>query len=158
MASSPITAWQIEGRKVEVVTDFLLLGSKITVTGDYSHEIRRWLLFVRQTITNLYSVLKKQRHHFDNKRSYSQGCGLSSSHIQIWELDHKEGRVMKNWCFWTVVLEKTLESPLNSKKIKPVYPKGNQPWILIGKTDAKAETPTLWPPDANSWCWKRPWC
>ena len=83
--------------------------------------------------------IKKQRHCFANKGPSSQRYGFSSSHIWMWELDHKEGRALKNWCFWTVVLEKTLESPLDYKKIKPVDPKGNQPWIFIGRTDAEAE-------------------
>ena len=87
-----------------------------------------------------------QRHHFANNSPYSQGYGLSSSHLWMWELNHK-GRALKNWCFQTVVL-KTLESPLDSKEIKPVNPKGNQPWIFIGRTDA--ETPILWPPDVKS--------
>ena len=88
-----------------------------------------------------------------------KSCDFSSSHLQMWELDHKEGRVPKNWCFWTVVLEKTLESPLGCKEIKPVNPKGNQPWIFTGRTDAKAEAPIIWPPDAKSWLTgKKPWC
>ena len=81
----------------------------------------------------------------------SQSYGFSSSHVWKWELDHKESWALKNWCFWTVVLEKTPESPLDSKEIKPVYPKGNQSWIYIGRTDAEAETPILWPPDAKNW-------
>ena len=92
--------------------------------------------------------VKKQRHHFADSGPYSQGCGLSSSHVQLWELDHKEGWVLKNWCLQTVVLEKTLESLLDSKEIKPVNLKGNQPWILIGRT--AAEPPILWPPEVNS--------
>ena len=86
-----------------------------------------------------------------NKGSSSQSYGFSSSHVWMWELDHKEGLVEKNWCFWTVVLEKILENPLDSKGMKPANPKGNQPSIFIGKTDAEAEAPVLWPPDANSW-------
>ena len=81
----------------------------------------------------------------------SQSYGFSSSHVWMWELDYKEGWAPKNWCFWTVVLEKTLESPLNCTEIKPVHPKGNQPWIFIGRTDAGAETPVLRPPNAKSW-------
>ena len=95
--------------------------------------------------------IKKQRHYFVNKGPSSQCYGFSSSHVWIWELDYKESWVPKNWCFWTVVLEKTLESPLDCKEIKPVNPKGDQPWILIGRTDAEAETPILWPPDAKNW-------
>ena len=94
--------------------------------------------------------IKKQRHHFANKVPWSQSYGFSSSHVEVWELDHEEGWVLKNWCLWTVVMEKTLESPLDSKELKPVNPKGNQPWIFIGRTVAKAEAPILWPPDAKS--------
>ena len=94
--------------------------------------------------------IKKQRRHFANKDPYSQGYGLSSSHMWMWELDHKEGWVLKNCCLRMVVLEKTLESTLESKKIKSVNPKGNQPWILNGRTDAEAEAPVLWPPDVKS--------
>ena len=93
--------------------------------------------------------VKKQRQHFTDKGLYSQDYGLSSSHIWLLELDHK-GRIPKNWCFWTVVLEKTLEDPLDSKEIKPVHPKGNQPWILIRRTNDEAEAPILWSHDANS--------
>ena len=90
-------------------------------------------------MTNLDSILKKQRHYFGDKDPSSQSYGFSSNHVWMWELDHKEGRVPKNWCFWPVVLEKTLESPLDCKEFKPVYPKGNQSWIFIGRTDANAE-------------------
>ena len=95
--------------------------------------------------------IKKQRHYFADKGPYSQSYGFSSSHIWMWELDHIEGWALKNWCFWAVVLEKTLESPLDCKEIKLVNPKGNQPWIFIGRTDTEAETPILWPSDAKSW-------
>ena len=95
--------------------------------------------------------IKKQRHYFTNKVPSSQSYGFSSSHIWMWELDYKENWALKNWCFWTVVLEKTLESPLNCREIKPVYPKGNQSWISIGRTDGEAETPVLWPPDVKTW-------
>ena len=88
--------------------------------------------------------IKKQRHYFSNKGLSSQGCGFSNSHLWMWELDYKESWVLKNWCFWTVVLEKTLESPLDCKEIQPVHPKGNQSWIYIGRTDAEAKTPILW--------------
>ena len=81
----------------------------------------------------------------------SQGYGFSSGHVWVWELDYKESWVLKNWCFWTVVLEKTLESPLDCKETQPVHPKGDQSWVFIGRTDAEAETPLLWPPDAKSW-------
>ena len=94
--------------------------------------------------------IKKQRHHFTNKSLYSQSYGFSSSHVQMWKLDHKEGWALKNWCFQIVMLEKILESPLDSKEINPVNPKGNQLWIFIGRTDAEAEAPIFWPPDAKS--------
>ena len=90
--------------------------------------------------------IKKQRHHFANKGPYSPSYGFSSSHVWMWVLGCKEGWAPENWCFQTVVLEKNLESPLDSKEIKPVQPKGNQPWIFIGRTDAEAEAPILWPP------------
>ena len=99
--------------------------------------------------------IKKQRHYFANNSSYSQSHGFSSSHVWMWELDHKEGWTPKNWCFWTVVLEKTPESSLDSKEIKLVNPKGNQPWIFIGRNDAEAEAKILWPPDAKSWLFGR---
>ena len=95
--------------------------------------------------------IKKQRRHFADKGPYSQSYGFSSSHERMWELDHKEGWETKNWSFLTVVLEKMLESPLDSKEIKPVNPKGNQPWIFLGRSDAEAEVPILWTPDAKSW-------
>ena len=96
-------------------------------------------------------VKKKQRHHLANKGPSSQSYGFSSGHVWMWELDHKEGWALKNWCFWTVVLEKTLESPLDCKEIQPVHPKGKQSLIFIGRTDAKAETTILWPPDVQNW-------
>ena len=95
--------------------------------------------------------IKKQRRHFANKGPYSQSYGFSSNHIWIWELDHKEGWVPKKWFFQTVVLEKTLENPLESKEIKPVNPKGNQPWICTGRTDAEAQAPKFWPSYVKSW-------
>ena len=102
--------------------------------------------------------IKKQRLYFANKGLSSQGYGFSNSHVQMWVLDYKESWTLKNWCFWTVVLEKTLESLLICKEIQPVHPKGNQSWIFIGRTDAEAETPLFWPPDVKSWrlwCWER---
>ena len=95
--------------------------------------------------------IKKQRYYFANKGPYSQGYGFSSSHVWMWELDYKGSWALKNWCFWTVMLEKTLESLLDCREIQPVHPKGNQSWIFIGRTAAEAETPILWPPDGKSW-------
>ena len=101
--------------------------------------------------------IKRQWHYFANKGLSSQSYGFSSSYVWMWELDYKESWAPKNGCVWTVVLEKTLESPLDSKEIQPVHPKGNQPWIFIGRTDAEAETPILWPPDVKNWLiWKAP--
>ena len=116
----------------------------------------RHLLLGRKVMTNLDNILKKQRYYFANKGLSSQGYGFSSSHVWMWELDCEEGWVLKNWCFW-IVLEKTLESPLDSKEIKPINPKGNQSWIFIGKTDAEA--PIFWPRNgAELTHWNRPWC
>ena len=95
--------------------------------------------------------IKKQRHFFANKGPSSQSYGFSSSHVWMWVLDYEESWVLRNWRFWTMVLEKTLESPLDWKEIQPVHPKGNQYWIFIGRTDAEAETPILWPPHVKSW-------
>ena len=149
MVSGPITSWHIclEDREImETVTDFIFLSSKITADGDCSHEIKTPLLFERKAMINLDSILKSR--DFSNKGPSSQSYGFSSRHVWIWELDHKESWALKNWCFWTVVLEKTLESPLNCKEIQPVHP----------KADPKAETPIV----LAIWCeelthWKRPW-
>ena len=101
--------------------------------------------------------IKKQRHYFVKKGPSSQSYGFSSSYVWMWGVDYKERWAPKNWCFWTVVLEKTLESPLDCKEIKPVNPKGNQSWTFFGRTDAEAETPILWLPDAKNWLiWKDP--
>ena len=142
---------------VETVADFIFLGSKITADGDCSHEIKRCLLLGRKVMTNLDSILKKQRPYFANRGPSSQGYGLSSGHVWMWELDYKESRAPKNWCFWTVVLEKTLESPLNCKEFQRVHPKGNQSWLFIGRAYAETETPILWPLNMKNWLiWKDP--
>ena len=150
MVSGPITSWQIDGEIMDILTDFILLGSKITADSDCSNEIKRCLLLGRKAMTNLDKHIKKQRHYFVNKGPSSQSYGFSSSYAWVWELDYKESWAPKNWCFWTVVLEKTLESPLDCKEIQPVHPKGNQSWIFTGRTDAEAETPILQPPDAKN--------
>ena len=122
-----------------------------------SHEIKRRLLLGRKVMNNLDSILKSRDITLPTKVIFSQSYGFSSSHLWMCELDYKESWASKNWCFWTVVLEKTLESPLDCKVIQPVHPKGNQSWILIGRTDAEAETPILWPPDVKNWLiWKDP--
>ena len=112
---------------------------------------KRHLFLGRKVMTKSRQHVKKQRHYFANKSPSSQAMVFSSRHVWMWELDYKESWALNNWCFLTVVLEKTLESPLDCKKIQPVNPKRNQPWILIGRTDAEAEVPILWPPDAKSW-------
>ena len=135
---------------METVADFIFLGSKITADSDCNHEIKRCLLLGRKAMTNLDSLFKKkERHHFANKGLYSQSYGFSNTHVQMWELHHKEGWVTKNRCLQTVVLEETLESPLDCKEIQPVHPKGNQSWIFTGRTNA--EVSILWPPDVKSW-------
>ena len=154
MAFRPITSWQIDEETMETVTEFIFLGSKITADGDCSHEIKRCLLLGRKAMTNLDSILK-QRHYFVNKGPSSQGYGFSSSHVWMWELCYKESWVPKNWCFWTLVFQKTLQSPLDCKKIQPVHPKGNESWIFTGKTDAEAETRILWPPDEKNWLFRK---
>ena len=133
---------------METVTAFIFLGSKITVDGNCSHQIKRHLLLGRKAMTNLDSIFKSRDITLPTKIHLVKAMVFPSSHIWMWELDYKESWVLKNWCFWTVVLEKTLESPLDWKKIKPVNSK-NQSWIFIGRTDAEAETPILWPPDEN---------
>ena len=148
MASSPIPSWQIDKVKMEMVADFIFLSSKVTVDGDCNNEIKRRLLFERKAMTNLDSILKS-RDHFADKSPSSQSYGFSSHHIPMWELDHKDGWVLKNWCFQIVVLEKILESCLESKEIKPSNPKGNQPWIFIGRTDAEAEALVFFLPDTK---------
>ena len=127
---------------METVSDFIFLGSKITADGDCTHDIKRHLLFGRKVMTNLDSILKCRDITLPTKVHLVKAlvfCG----HVWIWELDYKESWVLKNWCFWTVVLEKTLESPLDCKEIQPVHPKGNQSWIFIARTDAEVETPIL---------------
>ena len=157
MASGSITTWQIDGETMETVRDFIFLGSKITADDACSHEIEMLLLLGRKVMTNVDSILQKQRLYLTNKCPSSQSYGFSSSHVWMWELDCKESWVPKNWCFWTVVLEKTLESPLEYKEIQPVHPKGNKSWIFTGRTEAEAETLILWPPDTKNWLiWKDP--
>ena len=145
------------GKQWKQWQDFIFLGSRITADSNCSHAIKRHLLLGRKAMTNLDSMLKKQRHDFANNAARSQSHRFSNSHVWMWESDHKEGWVLKNWCFRIVVLEKILESPLDSKEIKPVNPKGNQLWIFIGRTDSEA--PILWPPGCKEPThWKRPQC
>ena len=148
MASGPITSWEIDGETVETVSDFILGGSKITADGDCSHEIKT-LAAWKKSYDHPRQHIEKQRHSFANKGQSSQSYGFSTCHVWVWELAHKEGWEPENWCFWTVVLEKTLESLLDCKEIQPVHPKGNQSRLFIGRTDA--EVPIFWPPDAKNW-------
>ena len=147
MGSCPIASWEIDA---ETVVDFILGGSKITAGGDCSHDIKT-LASWKKSYDQRRQYIKKQRCYFANKGLSSQSYGFSSSHVWMWELDYKGSWVPKNWCFWTMVLEKTLESPLDCMEIQPVHPRGNQSWIFTGRPDAEAETPILWPPDAKSW-------
>ena len=151
MASCPIASWEIDGETVEIVSDFIFLGSKIIADGDCSHEIKRHLFLGRKVMTNLDSILS---HYFANKGPSSQGYGFSSGHVWMWELDCEESWAPKNWCFWTVVLKKTLdtlESLLDCKAMQLVHPEGDQSSVFFGRTDAEAETPILWPSHAKSW-------
>ena len=165
MASGPITSWQTDGETTETMTNFIFLGSKITVGGDCSHKIKRRLLLGRKAMTNLDSILKSKDITFLTKVCLVKAMVFPLTKVRlvkamvfpvvIWELDYKESWMPKNWCFWTVVLENTLENPLDSKYIQPVHPKGDQSWVFIGRTDVDTETPILWPSDVKSWLiWK----
>ena len=149
MASGPITSWKING---ETVRNFcekqweIFLVSIITADGDCSHEIKRCLLLGRQAMTNLDIILKSRDITLPTKVH----LWFFSGHVWMWALGCKESWVQKNWCFWTVVMEKTLESPLDCKEMQLVHPKRNQSWVFIGRTDVEAETAILWPPDAKS--------
>ena len=152
MASGPITSWQIDGETMETVTDFIFLGSQISADGDCSHEIKRCLFLRRKAMTDPDSILKSRditsltKVHLVKAIVFPvviYGC-------ESWTIKKAE---LKDWCFWTVVLDKTLESPLDCKEIKPVHPKENQLWMFIGRTDAEA--PILWPPDAWNWLMRR---
>ena len=158
MASGLITSWQTDEETVETVTDFIFLSSKITADGDCSCEIKSHLLLGRKAMTNIDSILKSRDITLPTKDSSSQSYGFSSSHIWMWELDHKESWALKNWCFWNVVLKKTLVSPLDNKEIKPVNLKE---FILnIHWKD------WCWSRSSNTLAtrckelthWKRPWC
>ena len=150
MASSPTSSWKIDGETMKTVRDFIFLASKITANHDCSHEIKRCLLLGRKAMTNLDSILKSKDITLPTKAHLSQNYVFSSSHVWMWEWDYKESWALKNWCFLPVVLEKTLETPLDCKEIKPVNPKGNQSWILIGRTNVEAETPIFWSSDAKN--------
>ena len=140
--------WGNNGNSERLYFSFFLYffeGSKITSDGDYNHEIKKHFLLGRKVMINLDSILKSRDLTLATKVHL-----VKAIFFRMWELDHKESWAEKNWCFWTVVLEKTLESPLDCKEIQPVHPKGNQSWMFIGRTDAETETPILLPPDAKN--------
>ena len=157
MASGPIPSWQIDGDTMETVTDFIFLDSKISADSNCSHEINRCLLRGRKVTTNLDNVSKKQRYHFTSKGPYSQSYGFSSSHVRMWELDHKEGWV-KNGCFLSAVLENTLETSLNSKEIKPSIPQEINPEYSLEGLMLKLKLQYFGHLMKTSTLWKRPWC
>ena len=131
----PMTSWWLKVKSVDAVTDFIFMGSKVTADSDCSHKIKTFALW-KESYDKPRQSIKKQRHHFVDNCLYSQSCGFTSSPVWMWELDSKEGWAPKNWCFRTVVLEKTHEGLLDFWEIKPVNPKGNQLWIFTGRTDA----------------------
>ena len=156
MVSRHITSWQIDGENVETVSDFIFLGSKINVDGDCSHKIKRCLLFERKT-DKPRQCIKKWKHRFANKGPYSQSYGFSSNHIWMWELDHKEGWIPKNWCFWTVVWEDSWES---------LGQQGDQTSQSLRKSTLSIWKDWCWSWSSNTLAtgckelthWKRPWC
>ena len=155
MASGPITSQQIYREIVETVTDYFFLAPKslqmVTAAMKFK-DTAPW----KKSYDQPRQHIKKQRYHFANKGPPGQNYGFSSSHVW-WVLDYKESWVQKNWSFWTLFLERTLENPLGSKEIQPVHPKWNQSQIFIGRTDAEADAPVLWLPDVKNWLiWKDP--
>ena len=155
-ASSPIVSCQMMEKQWKQ-WETIFLDSKITVDGDYSHEIKRHLFLERKAMTNLDSILKSRDITLSTKVCLFKAMifPVVTYGCESWTIKKAECR--ENWCFWTVVLEKTFESPLDCKEIQPVHPKGDQSWVFIGRTDAEAEILVLWPPDAKSWLiWKDP--
>ena len=148
MVSGPITSWQIDGETGNSVRLYFG-GSKIIADGDCSHKIKRRFLLGRKAITNLDSISKSKDIILPTKVHLVKVMAFPSC-VDV-RVDYKESWALKNWCFWTVVLEQTLENLLDCKENKPVHPKGNQSWIFNGRTDAEAETPILWPPDVKNW-------
>ena len=140
MASDPISSWEIDGETMETMTDFIFLGSKITVDGECSHEIKTIATWKKNSITNLESI-KKQRHYFSDKDPSSQNYGFSSRNVWMWELEHKESWMPKNWCFWTVVLEKIHKRPLETIKrvpgkshesiLREIIPEYSLKWLML---------------------------
>ena len=137
------------GNQWKQVSDFIFWAPKslqMVIAAMKLKELTPW----KESYDQPRQHIKKQRHYFANKGLSSQGYGFSSGHVWMWEVNYEESWVLQNWCFWTVVLEKTLESPLDCKEIQLVHPKGDQSWVFIGRTDVEAETPILWPPDAKN--------
>ena len=156
IASSPITSWEIDGETEETVADFIWGAPKSLQMMTAAMKLKT-LAPWKESYDQPRQHIKTQRYYFAKKGPSSQGYGFSSSHVWMWELDYKESWAPKNWCFWTVALDKTLESPLDCKEIQPVHPKGDQSWVFIGRTDVEAETPIFWSPDAKRWLiWKDP--
>ena len=150
MTSSPITSWQIDEETMETVRDFILWAPKSLKMVTAAMKLKDACSW-KKSYDQARQHIKMQRHYFASKGPSSSRYGFSSSHVWMWELDYKESWAPKNWCFWILVLEKTLESPMECKEIKPVHPKGDQSWIFIGRTDAEAEAPVLWPPDVKKY-------
>ena len=148
MASSPITSWQIDREKNGNSDRFYFLGLQNHDGWWLQPWNQKMLAHWKKSYKNLDSILKSRDITAD-KCLCSESYDFSSSHVWMWKLDHKEGWMPKSWCFWTVVLENTLESPLDYREIKPVNSKDNWPWIFIGRTNAEAKAPVLWPPDAK---------
>ena len=151
VASSPITLWQIDGETVETVSDFISLGSKIITDGDCSHEIKRHLLLGRKAMTNLDSLLKSRDITLPTKACLVKAMVFPAVMYGCESWAVKKAECRKIDALYCVVGEDSFESPLDCKEIQPVHPKGGQSWMFIGRTDAEAETPILWPPDAKSW-------
>ena len=148
MASGPITSWEIDGETVETVSDFIFGGRKITADGDCSHEIKRHLFLGRKVMTNLDSIFKSKNITLSTKVRLVKAMVFP---VVMYGCESWTVKKTKNLCFWTVLLEKILESPLDCKEIHPVHPKGDQSWMFFGRTDVEAETPILWPPHTKSW-------
>ena len=150
MASSPITSWQIDGKQWKQLQTLFFWAPKSLQMVTAAMKLKNAYSLGEKLWPN-WQHIRKQRHYFANKGPSSQGYGFSSGHVCMWELNCEESWGPKNWCFWSVVLEKTLESPLDCKEIQPVHSKGDQPWVFLGRNDAKAEAPVLWPPHVKSW-------
>ena len=151
MASNPITSWQRDVKQWKQWESLFYWAPKSLQVAAAAMKLKDAFSLEKKPVTNLDNILKSRNITLPTKVHTVKAMVFSSSHVRMWEMDHKENWAPKNWCFWTVVTEKTLESPLHCKEIKPVNHKGNQSWIVIGKIDTEAEAPVLWPPDAKNW-------